>query len=88
MSGPGSELKKLLEGWPFRIPAKHECPCLDYSKKMDAWGPDECERRIDEIIEHLRGQAAERGLPFIEVGARMLVQRAITLSRKSDLANL
>lgn len=88
MTGPGEELKKMLAGWPFRVATTAECPCADYAKKMDSWGPDECERRLEEIVEHLRGQAAQRGLPFVEAGARLLVQRAITLSRKSAIANL
>jgi len=44
---------------------------------MDAWGPDECFRRIEEIVEHLRQAAAEKGLPFIATAARMMVARAI-----------
>lgn len=83
MSGPGAELKKLLGGWPFRIAATDGCPCRDYATKMDGWGADECERRLDEIVEHLRRQAAERGLPFIEAGCRMLVRRAIANARRN-----
>lgn len=50
---------------------------------MDAWGPDECERRLDEIVAHLRTQAAARGLPFLDVAGRLLVRRAIRNARRN-----
>lgn len=79
----GTELKKLLAGWPFYLRATEACPCHAYAQQMDAWGPDECERRIDEIVAHLREQAAARGLPFIDAAGRMLVRRAIRNARKT-----
>lgn len=48
---------------------------------MDAWGPDECERRVDEIVGWLREEAAERGLPFVAVAANAAVHSAIAMSR-------
>ena len=49
---------------------------------MDIWGPRECWRRIEEIVEHLRGAAAAKGLPFIATAARMLVARAIAAAEE------
>jgi len=81
-SGPGTEMKKLLAGWPLYITATENCPCNRHAAQMDAWGPDECERRIDEIVGWLRVEAERRGLPFADVAGRLLVRRAIRNSRK------
>jgi hypothetical protein len=48
---------------------------------MDAWGPDECFRRIEEIVSHLREAADKKGLPFIATAARIMVGRAIEAAR-------
>jgi len=48
---------------------------------MDAWGPDECERRIDEILGWLQEEANDRGMPFIKLTARLAVKAAIAASR-------
>jgi hypothetical protein len=48
---------------------------------MDAWGCDECFRRIEEIVEHLRGAAEKKGMPFIATAARIMVGRAIEAAR-------
>lgn len=81
--GPGAELKRLLAGWPFYIASTASCPCSAYARQMDEWGCDECEGRLDEIVSHLREQAAARGLPFIDAAGRMLVRRAIKNARKN-----
>lgn len=82
--GPGAELKRLLAGWPFYITSSASCPCNAYARQMDEWGCDGCESRLDEIVSHLRGQAASRGLPFIDAAGRMLVRRAIKNARKNQ----
>jgi hypothetical protein len=76
-------LKTLLAGWPFRFDTTRDCPCEPHALQMDAWGPDDCERQIDTIIEWLREEAVRRGLPFTDMIGRMLVRRAIARSRKS-----
>jgi hypothetical protein len=48
---------------------------------MDAWGPDECDRRLDEIVGWLRTEATGRGLPFVDAVGRVLVRRAIADAR-------
>ena len=42
--GPGTELKKLLAGWPFYITASPDCSCNRVAGEMDVWGPDGCEQ--------------------------------------------
>ena len=78
--GPGCQLKRALEWWGLRD--NGSCCCGSYAAQMDMWGPDECWRRLEEIVEHLRGAAASQGLPFIATAARIMVGRAIEAARK------
>lgn len=79
--GPGTELKALLAGWPFRITSSPTCSCNARAHAMDVWGPDECERQMPVIIQWLREQAASRKLPFVEFAARAMVKLAIARAR-------
>lgn len=78
--GPGCQLKKSLAWWGIR--SNGSCGCDSFAAKMDAWGCDECWQRLEEIVEHLRQAAAEKGLPFIATAARIMVGRAIEAARK------
>jgi hypothetical protein len=49
---------------------------------MDEWGCEVCESRMDEIVGWLKSEAASRGLPFVEVVARVLIRKAIARARK------
>jgi hypothetical protein len=82
--GPGTELKKLLAGWPFYITSSPDCSCNRVAREMDAWGADECEKpeRVDYVLAALRDNAAKRGLPFLDAVGRMLVRRAIKNARR------
>jgi len=75
LCGPACQLKRSLAWWGIRDDGK--CGCTEYAAQMDAWGAEECFRRIEEIVEHLREAAATKGLPFIATAARMMVARAI-----------
>lgn len=80
--GPGTELKNLLSFFGiYSVP--ENCSCNARAAIMDAWGCDECERRIDEIVGWLREEAHKRGLPFVDVAGRMLVRRAIKNARRA-----
>jgi predicted Fe-S protein YdhL (DUF1289 family) len=82
--GPGTELKKMLSGWPFYIEATPTCPCNRHAATMDEWGCDGCENRIDEIVEWLRLEASKRRLPFSTGAAKILIRRAISRARKKE----
>jgi hypothetical protein len=86
-SGPGTELKRLLAGWPFYITSSPDCSCNRVAREMDVWGPDECERqeRVDYILAAMRQNAEKRGLPFIEAAGRFLIRRAIKNARKNKI---
>ena len=81
--GPGTELKKLLAGWPFRIVAKANCSCNAKARAMDALGCDWCEANLEAIAGWLREEAAKRKLVFFDAAGRWLVRRAIANARRS-----
>jgi hypothetical protein len=81
--GPGTELKKLLAGWPFRFVAGADCKCTRRAAHMDEMGCDWVEENIDECVGYLRESAADRGLPFLDVAGRLLVRRAIANARRN-----
>jgi hypothetical protein len=84
--GPGTELKALLAGWPFHIVSSPDCKCNQRARYMDAQGCDWCasEEGMAEIMGFLREAAEERGLPFLDFPARLLVRRAIANARKAE----
>ena len=82
LNGPGTELKKLLKY--MGIVASPNCSCNARAKKMDEWGPDECEKRIDEIVGWLKEEAHKRKLPFIDYAGRLLVKRAISNAKRTQ----
>jgi hypothetical protein len=53
---------------------------------MNEWGPDGCEAHMTEILAGLREEAERRKMPFVEAVARLMVQRAIRVSRKKKAA--
>lgn len=85
-NGPGTELKSLLA--TIGITASPDCKCNRRAIYMDEQGCDWCEANIDEIVGWLRESAAERGLPFLDVAARLLVKRAIANARRKEAARV
>lgn len=83
-TGPGTELKKLLAGWPLYIQTTPSCPCNRRALIMDTNGCDWCERNIDTIVGWLREEATRRSLPFFDAGAKLLVRRAISRARAQE----
>ena len=80
----GSELKRLLSGFPFFITTSENCLCNARARQMDEWTCDENERRTGEIVSWMRDEASRRGLPFLDVAARLLVRRAIANARNAE----
>jgi hypothetical protein len=78
--GPGTLLSESLA--LIGIVSDANCGCRKKAKRMNCLGPDGCEAHMDEILAGLREEAENRGLPFSEMVARMMVNRAIKLSRK------
>lgn len=78
--GPGTQLKGLLR--LLGITASSACSCNARAAQMDEWGPDECEKRIPEIVGWLEQQARSRKLPFVRLAAEGVVRMAIQRARR------
>lgn len=83
--GPGTHLHAILA--EFGIKPRSDCKCNAHAAQMDAWGPDECERRREEIVAWLVEATDElpvaRWLPnwSKSLAANWLVGEAIVRSR-------
>jgi hypothetical protein len=80
--GTGTELKKLLS--KIGIKASPTCSCNTRAKIMDENGIDWCAQNIETIVGWLQEEAEKRQLPFIAIGAKLLVKRAIAAARKAE----
>jgi hypothetical protein len=79
--GPGCQLRRTLAWWGIRDDGS--CGCTEFSAQMDAWGQN-CWDHLEEIVEHLRGAAEKKGLPFLATAARILVARAIDAASREQ----
>lgn len=88
VGGPGYELKRLLSRLGMASDAG--CGCDQRAAQMDAWGCDECEKRLDEIVgwleeEHRKRSAArETILPWSKLLATNIVKLAIRRARRKE----
>lgn len=80
--GPGTELKKLLA--KLGIHASPTCKCNSMARKMDAWGPDESLKHVEEIVDVMEETAKKRGLPFMRIAGRTLVKLACRSARQKS----
>ncbi len=79
--GCGTELKKLISWFP--IPKKTKCKsCRSLELKMNNWGPEKCQQKLQYILKKLRIAAWRRKIPFSESLAAILVEKAIRNARK------
>jgi hypothetical protein len=84
--GPGCQLRRTLS-WFVRDDG--QCGCTEYAAQMDAWGPDGCEARIDQIVAHLVEQAAKKSVFLGAVPSAaitVVVRRAIEAARAEAAA--
>ena len=79
--GPGAHLSLLLGRLGFA--EKPGCKCKSFAAQMDKWGAEGCATRVSLILNWLGDEAARRGLPFLDVAGRMLINRAISNARRS-----
>ncbi len=80
--GSGTELEKLIEKFGFK--PGFNCKCAQHIREMDMKGFEWCEENIDTINEWLRLEAQRAKLPFTEIGAKLLIRRAINNARKKQ----
>jgi len=85
VGGAGTELHKIFSWFGFK--QTDDCDCQDNAKKMDAWGADECERRIDTIVKWVEAEARSRSIPVNRVLTLTIttaVKVAIKRARKKE----
>ena len=70
--GPGTELKKLLG-----------CCSFPYVQRLNEWGPDECENRLEEIVAMLLKKSCKTKNGLTDHSARRMVGLAIEKSRRA-----
>ena len=80
VTGPGTELKKVLGKLGLR--ERPGCKCNSRAREMDHRGLAWCETNVETIVDWLREEAQAQGLPFVDIGARMLVKYAIRRAAK------
>ncbi len=78
--GPGTILSGMLEA--LGIKSAPNCSCKKRAVIMNAEGNDWCESNMDTILDWLKEESDKRGLPFVRIGAKLIVQRAIKKSRR------
>lgn len=78
-SGPGTELKLLLAGFPFYIKTSPGCACNKRAKYMDKMGAEWCANNMGQIVSWLKEEHTRQKLkvPFSSLVAHRLVKLAI-----------
>jgi len=79
-NGPGTVLSKMIKS--LGIVMSDSCSCRRHAIEMNTQGNDWCSNNIDTIVGWLREEATRRGLPFVDVIGKLMVNRAIKKSRK------
>lgn len=80
-NGPGTILSKMLS--KIGIHSTPNCSCRRRAMEMNTRGPDWCSQNIDMIVGWLREESEKRKLPFVDFAGKLLIQRAIKVSRKA-----
>lgn len=80
-NGPGTKLSEMLE--KIGIKSTPNCSCKARAKMMNEKGYEWCEQNIDTIVGWLKEEAQKRKLPFIDMAGKIIVKRAISLSKKA-----
>jgi hypothetical protein len=79
-NGPGTVLSKMIKS--LGIVMSDSCSCRRHAIEMNTKGNDWCEQNIDTVVGWLREEASRRGLPFVDMVGKLMVNRAIKKSRK------
>jgi hypothetical protein len=80
-NGPGTILSKMLA--KVGIKSTPNCSCRRRAMEMNTRGPDWCAENIDTIVGWLREESEKRKLPFVDFAGKLLIQRAIKISKKN-----
>jgi hypothetical protein len=80
-NGPGTILSKMLS--KIGIHSTPNCSCRRRAMEMNTRGPEWCAENIDTIVGWLREESERRKLPFVDFAGKILIQRAVKMSRKA-----
>lgn len=80
--GVGTELKRVLRR--CKIEPTPQCNCEARAIIMDEEGPDWCYENLSIIVGWMREEAELRKMPFIELGAKVMVVMAIRWTRQKQ----
>ena len=78
--GPGTVLSTMIKS--LGIQMSDSCSCRRHALTMNEKGNDWCEQNLDTVVGWLREEATRRGLPFVDMIGRVMVNRAVKKSRK------
>lgn len=78
--GPGTQLSKMIKS--LGIHMSDSCSCRRHAINMNTKGNDWCEQNIDTVVGWIEQEAKNRGLPFVKMVGKVMVNRAIKKSRK------
>lgn len=79
-NGTGSILAGMIHSLGIKMTSN--CSCRRHALEMNDKGPEWCERNIDMILSWLEEESKKRSIPFVKPVAKMMVQRAISVSKK------
>lgn len=79
-NGAGTILAGMLSA--LGIKSAPNCSCRKHAIMMNENGNDWCEQNMDMILGWLREESTKRKLPYVETIAKMMVNRAISKSRR------
>jgi len=79
-NGPGSILTGMISS--LGIKSSSDCSCRRHAIEMNQHGPDWCQENITTVLSWLKEESHKRNLPYIEMVAKAMVQRAINKSRR------
>lgn len=79
-NGPGSILSGMISA--LGIKSTPNCSCRKHAIEMNEKGPEWCEENMDTILGWLKEESEKRKIPFVETVARMMVNRAISKSKR------
>ena len=79
-NGPGTQLSRMIKS--LGIHMSDSCSCRRHAINMNETGNDWCAANVDTVVGWLREESQRRGLPFVDMVGNVMVNRAITQSRK------
>jgi|APGre2960657404_1045060.scaffolds.fasta_scaffold01243_10 hypothetical protein len=77
---PGTVLASMIKS--IGIHMSDNCSCRRHALTMNAKGNEWCSQNVDTIVGWLREEAQRRGLPFVDMIGKILINRAIKKSTK------